>query len=326
MRKKLAVFLMAFAVLVSFHPAGAQPPKKVWRIGILSMAWAPWHNQTQGFRERLRELGYMEGKNLTFEVRLAQGVKKRLPGLAAELVRKKPDLLYCVMGPEAQACRKATQTIPIVFTQAGDPVKVGLVKSLARPGGNVTGIGSLRSELAGKRLEFFKELVPSLRRVVVTYDRSEPEEVEAVKSVRKVAARLGVTLVERPITSPVEIDDGLVNLKEGGEDGILIVQAGPNLNIPGRSLEAAALLKVPTMYPSSFWTKVGALASYGPNQIQGGRQAARLAHKILGGTPPREIPVELPRNIEFAINLKTAKKIGLKVPPEALFTADRIFR
>jgi putative ABC transport system substrate-binding protein len=328
MKKIIAVFALVFAMLaLTFaYPAHAQKPGKVWRIGILTSAWAVWHSNTKGFREGLKEFGYVEGRNVTFHSLAAKGNSRRLPGMAAELVRKKPDLLYCVAAPDAQACQKATRTIPIVFTQTGDPVKLGLVRSLARPGGNLTGVGSLRAEMAGKRLQIFKELVPFLRRVVVTYDPREPEEVEAVKSVREAAARIGVILIERPITSPAEIDDGLVNLKEGGEDGILIVQANPNLNIPGRSLEAAALLKVPTMYPSSFWTKFGALASYGPNQFQQGRQAARFAHKILNGTPPREIPVELPTDIEFAINLNTATKIGLKVPPEVLFLANRVFR
>ncbi|MFQ5946749.1 MAG: ABC transporter substrate-binding protein [Anaerolineae bacterium] len=290
------------------------------------MSWAPWHNQTAGFRDGLKEFGYEEGRNVTFEVRLAQGDQARLPELVAKLIRTKPDLLYCVMGPEARACRKATQTIPIVFTQAGSPVKVGLVRSFARPGGNVTGVGSLRAELTAKRLQLFTEIVPSLRRVLVTYDRHEPEEVDAVTSARKAADRLGLTLLERPITSSLEVDDGLVDLQEGGADGILMVQAGPNLNIPGRSLEGATLLNVPTMYPASYWTRVGALASYGPNQYEGGRQAARLAHKILSGTPPGEIPVELPTAIEFTINLKTAARIGLTVPPEVVARADHVFQ
>jgi putative ABC transport system substrate-binding protein len=137
------------------------------RIGILTSAWVPWHNQTRGFRDGLRELGYVEGQNVLFEVRVAQGDSTRLPGLADDLVLTKPDLLYCVATPEARACQKATQTIPVVFTQTGDPVKLGLVQSLARPGGNITGIASLRGMLAAKRLELFKELVPSLRRVLV---------------------------------------------------------------------------------------------------------------------------------------------------------------
>ncbi|MGH2608798.1 MAG: ABC transporter substrate-binding protein, partial [Tepidiformaceae bacterium] len=175
----------------------AQAPGKVLRIGILTSAYIAWHNQTRGFREGLTELGYIDGQNVVFHVLTGQGDSARLPVLAAELVRAKPDLLYCVATPEARACQKATRTVPVVFTQTGDPVKLGLVQSLARPGGNITGIGSLRGMLAAKRLELFKEVVPSLRRVLVTYDPREDEEYEAVTLATEVAATLGLTLLQR---------------------------------------------------------------------------------------------------------------------------------
>jgi putative ABC transport system substrate-binding protein len=312
------------ALLLCPSPTARAQAPRVFKIGILTSAWSPWHSNTEGFREALKALGYIEGQTVTFEVRAAQGDPTRLPQLAAELVQQKPDLLYCVTAPDAQACQKATATIPTVFTQASDPVKFGLVKSLARPGGNLTGIGSLRAELTAKRLELFKETVPSLRRVLVTYDRREPEEQEAVTIARGAARHLGLTLLERPITAPLEIEPALAELSQGGRDGILIVQAGVNLNIPGRSLEVATSNKLPTMYPDVFWTQFGALASYGPGQHLQGRQAARLAHKILTGTAPAEIPVELPDRIEFVINLKAAKRLGLEVPRPVLFRADRV--
>jgi len=241
-------------------------------------------------------------------------------------VQQKPDLLYCVADPDPQACQKATTTIPVVFTQVSDPVKSGLVKSLARPGGNLTGIGSLRAELTAKRLQLFKETVPSLRRVLVTYDPRAPEEQEAVTIARGAARRLDLTLLERPITAALEIEPALAELRDGGRDGILVVQPGPNLNILGRSLEVATSNKLPAMYPSSFWSQFGALASYGPGQHLQGRQAARLAHKILTGTAPGEIPVELPDRIEFIINLKTAKRLGLEVPRLMLLRADHVIQ
>ena len=320
-RARLVAPLVVAVLLCAAPAAWAQAPK-VFKVGVLTTAWSPWHTFTMGFRDALKELGYVEGQNVAFEVRAAQGDLSRLPELAAELARQKPDLLYCVEGPDA--CQRATTMIPIVFSQIGDPVKLGLVQSLARPGGNVTGIATLRPELTAKRLELFKETVPSLRRVLVTYDRREPEEQEAVTAARSAARRLGLTLLDRPVTAPLEIEPALAELKEGGRDGILIVQSGLNLNIPGRSLEVATSNKLPTMYPASFWSQFGALASYGPDQYLQGRQAARLAHKILTGTPPREIPVELPDRIEFIINLKTAKRFGLKVPPPALNRADRV--
>jgi putative tryptophan/tyrosine transport system substrate-binding protein len=316
--------LLVVAVLLYGAPAAWAQARRLYRIGILTTAWSPWHSNTEGFRDALKEFGYVEGHNVTFEARAAQGDPTRLPALAAELVQQHPALLYCVAGPDAQACQRATTTIPIVFTQAGDPVRLGLVKSLARPGGNLTGIGSMRAELTAKRLELFKETVPSLRRVLVTYDPREPEEREAVTVARHAASALGLTLLERPISAPLEIEPALAELRQGGEDGILVVQAGLNLNIPGRSLEVATSNHLPTMYPASFWTTFGALASYGPDQYVQGRQAARLAHKILTGTAPADLPVELPDRLEFVINLKTATRLGLEVPRPMWLWVDRV--
>jgi putative ABC transport system substrate-binding protein len=317
-------FAALFLMVLTLPPPSPAQSRKQARIGILTTAWSPWHSNTEGFRDGLKELGYVEGQSLTFDVRAAQGDPQRLPALATELVSQKPDLLYCVAGPDAQACQKATSTIPIVFTQVGDPVRLGLVRSVAKPGGNITGVGSLRAELTSKRLELFKELVPSLRRVLVTYDPREPEERDALTSARTAAAPLSITLLERPITDGKEIESGLAELATGGRDGILVVQSGLNLNIPGRSLEVATSNKLPTMYPASFWSKFGALASYGPDQYLQGRQAARLAHRILSGTPAGGLPVELPDRIEFIVNAKTGKALGLDVPRHVLLRADRV--
>jgi putative ABC transport system substrate-binding protein len=320
-RLAIAAFVLA---AISLPPSPAARPTKPVKIAILTSAWSPWHSNTEGFRDGLKDLGYAQGTGVIYDVRAAQGDPTRLPVLAAELVKQSPDLLYCAAGPDALACQKATRSIPILFTQAGDPVKLGLVRSLARPGGNITGIGSLRAELTGKRLELFKEVVPSLRRVLVTYDPREAEEREAVASAQPVAARVGVELLERSITAPLDMEAGLAALKPGGSDGILIVQPGLNLNIPGRSLEVATSNKIPTMYPASFWSKFGALASYGPDQYLQGRQAARLAGRILSGTPPGDLPVELPDRIEFIVNLKTARALGFEIPRPILLRLDRM--
>jgi len=169
--------------------------------------------------------------------------------------------------------------------------------------------------------------VPPLRRVLVTYDPREPEEeVAALASARTAAERLGVTLLQRSVTAAPDIEPGLATLAQGGREGILIVQAGLNLNIPGRSLEVATSNRIPTMYPASFWSNFGALASYGPDQYLQGRQAARLAGRILAGTPPAELPIELPDRIEFVVNLKTAKLLGLEAPRAVLLRADRVIQ
>lgn len=306
---------------VSFHPSVAwSQGQKVFKIGVLTDGMVPWTPSAKGFQDGLRELGYVEGKNVSFEARATQGDGSRLPKLAAELLKSKPDLLFCI----SDACWRETARIPMVFAQVSDPVRIGLVASIARPGGNITGIANLDADLTAKRLELFKQTVPSLRRVLVTYDPRKTEETEAMTSARSAAKRLGLQLLENPIKVPSEIEPALAKLNEGGQDGILIIQTGPNLNIPGRTLEVSVSNNLPTMYPASFWSQFGALASYGPDQYGQGRQAARLAHKILTGTPPRELPVELPDRIEFIINLKTAKRIGLQVPQLVLVRADRV--
>ena len=309
------------ALLCPTYAAGARTPK-VFKIGILTDAMVPWHTSTNGFRDGLKEFGYVEGQNVIFEARAAQGDLTHLPKLAAELLEQKPDLLFCV----SDACFREIGQVPMVFTQVSDPVRLGLVESIPRPGGNITGIANLRADLSAKRLELFKEIVPSLRRVLLTYDPRKTEEREALTSARSEARRLKLNLIENPITDPLEIERGLAELTEGGRDGILIVQSGTNLNIPGRSLQVATSNKIPTMYPASFWSQVGGLASYGPDQFFQGRQAARLAHRVLTGTDPRELPVELPMGIEFVINLKTAKGLGLQVPGSVLFRANRVIK
>lgn len=301
-------------------PAAWGQVQGVIKIGVLTDGMVPWTSSAQGFQDGLKELGYVEGRNVNFEARATQGDSTRLHELAAELMKSNPHLLFCI----SDACWKDPGHIPMVFTQVSDPVRIGLVRSMARPGGNITGIASLRADLSAKRLELFKETVPSLRRVLVTYDPTNTEEKEAVASARGAASRLGLQLLEQPIRSPLEIEPALARLKEGGEDGILIVQEGTNLNISGRSLQVATSNNLPTMYPASFWSQFGALASYGPDQYAQGRQAARLAHKILTGAAPRELPVEFPHRIEFIVNLRTAKRIGLQVPQPVLVRADRV--
>ena len=292
----------------------------MFKIGVLTDGMVPWTPSAKGFQDGLRELGYIEGKNVSFEARATQGDSTRLPKLAAEVLKSKPDLLFCI----SDACWRETEGIPMVFTQVSDPVRIGLVASIARPGGNITGIANLRADLTAKRLELFRDTVPSLHRVLVTYDPGKTEEMEAVTSARSAATRLGLQLLENPIKVPSEIEPALAKLNDGGKDGILVIQSGPNLNIPGRTLEVSASNNLPTMYPASLWSQFGALASYGPDEYAQGRQVARLAHKILTGTPPRELPVELPDRIEFIINLKTAKRIGLEVPKSVLVRADRV--
>ena len=313
--------LIGFASLALFHaPIAWSQVQKVFKVGVLTDGMVAWTSSAKGFQDGLKELGYIEGKNVTFDARATHGDSTRVPTLAAELLKGKPDLLFCI----SDACWTDTGGIPMVFAQVSDPVRAGLVTSIARPGGSITGVANLRADLTPKRLELFKAAVPALRRVLVTYDPAQREETEALASARGAAKRLGLQLLANPVKTPLEIDPALAKLKSGGADGVLIIQTGTNLNIPGRSLEVATSNNLPTMYPASVWAQFGALASYGADEYAQGRQAARLAHKILKGTAPRDVPVELPDRIEFIVNLKTAKRIGLQVPEAVLVQADRV--
>jgi putative ABC transport system substrate-binding protein len=312
--------LFAILLLAAAGGAGAQAPKaKPFKIGILTDAMVPWHDSTQGFRDGLKEEGLVEGKDVVFDVRPTRGDPTRILAIYDELRTEKPDLLVCV----ADTCKKENGLIPMVFLQV-DPVARGLVRNIARPEGNITGVSDLRSEMTAKRLELFKELVPSLKRVLVSYDPREIGEVQSVASARSAASSLGVKLIEQPITDRFDIEPGLDALEEGGSDGILIVQAGTNLNIPGRSFEVAFANKIPTMYTNTLWAEVGALATYGPDDYGQGRQAARMAHKIVMGTRPGDIPVEQAERFVFIVNLKTAKQLGLSIPPQGLVRADHV--
>jgi putative ABC transport system substrate-binding protein len=279
----------------------------------------PWHPSTEGFRDGLAALGLREGSEVTFDVRATHGDPSALPRLYEELTAEKPNLLVCI----SDTCRRDNRDIPMIFLQI-DPILRGLVHNIARPEGNVTGISDMTSEMAGKRLELFKDIVPSLKRVLVTYDPRQSGEREALFAARSAATRLGIQLLEQPITDRLEMEPGLAELTEGGGDGILIVQAGTNLNIPGRSFEVAYVRHIPTMYTTVLWANVGALAAYGPDFYAQGRQAARIAQKIVAGTSPGDIPTEQPERFVFILNLKTAKALGIELSPQILTRADLV--
>lgn len=312
--------LFAILLFTAADRAEAQAPiEKPVKIGIITDAMVPWHDATQGFRDGLKDEGLIEGKDIILDARPTRGDPNRVLAIYDELRAQKSDLLVCV----ADTCKKENGLIPMVFLQI-DPLPRGLVRNIARPEGNITGVSDLRAEMTAKRLELFKELLPSLKRVLVSYDPRETGEVQSVASARSAASSLGLTLIEQPITDRFDIEPGLTSLERGGSDGILIVQAGTNLNIPGRSFEVAFARRIPTMYMNTLWGEVGALATYGPDVYVQGRQAARMAHKIVMGTRPADIPVEQAERFVFTLNLKTAKHLGLSIPPQSLVRADRI--
>ena len=311
-------------------PARAQQPKKVPLIGYLS-TYDPATESTraEAIRVALRERGYIEGQNIANEYRYAEGKLDRLPELAAELVRLKVDIIVVAGGSRLiQAAKNATKTIPIVMVGAGiDPVEAGLVESLARPGGNVTGITNLSGELGGKRLELLKEAVPKLARVAVLYDPAAPNSVREVKELLPVAARaLRLTLQPWEVRSADDFDTVFAAMGKQRPDG-LYVPASPLMFANEKRIAGLALKsRLPSIYQSREAVEAGGLMYYGADEAGSYRRVAYFVDRILKGAKPADLPVEQPMKFEFVINLQTAKKIGLTIPQWTLMKADRVIR
>jgi ABC-type uncharacterized transport system substrate-binding protein len=313
---------MLFA-LCSF--AAAQQPKKVPRIGILWNAEiAP--SRVEAFRQGLRELGYVEGKNIFIEVRSAEGKLDRLPSLAAELVRLKVDVIVATGPRPTRAAKAATSTIPIVMTYDDDPVGSGVVASLARPGGNVTGLATLAPEISGKQLELLKEVVPKLSRVAVLGDAIRPGTPQALREINVAADGIGVQLQYLEVRGPKDVETAFRAASKERADAVLVL-ASPVLT-PQRKqvIDLAAQSRLPAMYARRESVENGGLMSYGVSIPDLFRRAAIYVDKILKGAKPADLPIEQPKKFELVINLKTAKQIGLTIPPNVLARADKIIK
>ena len=321
MRKKLiplAVSAMLFALNVS---AQVQQPKKIPLIGYLGTTDAVTDSsRSVPFRAALRELGYVEGQNLAIEYRYAEGKLDRFPQLAAELVRLKVDIIVVGGGDRpVRAARNATKTIPIVMTGIGlDPVKEGHVESLARPGGNVTGITNLGRELGGKRLELLKEAVPKLAHVAVLYDPAIQDTAREMKEDVTVAARaLGLTVQPLEVRVTDDFEKVLAAVNKERPDGLHVIPAGPLIRANVRQIAGFALKsRLPSMYGEKTAVDAGGLMYYGGDIANNYRRVAYFVDRILKGAKPADLPVEQPTKFELVINLKTAKQIGLAVPQE----------
>jgi len=290
----------------------------------LTDSWGPTP-ATVGLRDGLQALGYREDEHFQIGVRFTQGDVGALPAAARDLVASGSDIIFATSANAAAAARAATTVKPIVFAEVvGDPVKLGLVRSFARPGGNVTGVSSLAVELTSKRLEIFKELVPGLKRILLAYDPSDPMGMASAEVHRTAARQLGLVLVERTPRSQEEARQIIARARRPDVDGILAPPSGPFLNIPGAVLEVGTRHRIPTMFIAAYWVEQGALASYGPDFYESGRQAARLVAKVMNGEAPASIPVEMNSRIEFALNLKTAKALKLQPARALLQRADRL--
>jgi putative ABC transport system substrate-binding protein len=307
--------------------ANAQEPK-VSRIGCLSSSVrATLDPRFEAFRMGLRELGYAEGKDIIIEVRYAEGKINRLPALAAELVSLKVDVIVVAGGTApALAAKEATTTIPIVMTYVGDPLARGLIASLARPGGNITGLTSVSPDLAGKRLELLKETVPRLNRVGVLWNPASQGATANFKEIEVVARSFGLQVQSLEARSPAEIERAFKTATIGRADALIVVESVLSGAHRNRIVELATNSRLPTMVGQGVGVVAGGLMYYGPDYTDLHRRAATYVDKILKGTKPADLPVEQPTKFELVINLKTAKQIGLIIPPNVLARADRIIR
>src|SRR5262245_52405919 len=330
MSKKVVGLAICAVLLALSVPAEAQQPEKVPRIGFLGgSSPSAISARIESFRQGLRELGYVEGKNIVVEYRHAEGKQDRLPALAAELVRLKVDVIVTSGPLPTRAAKGATVKIPIVMTQVGDPVGSGFVASLVRPDGNITGLSTLAPELGGKRLELLKETVPKLSRVAVLGTSTRPGNAQELKEVEFAAGALKVNLQYLDVLDPKDIETAFRAASKGRADAVLMLVAGGVVGADRTTIvELAVKTRLPVIYGSGgrAFVEAGGLMTYGVNVTDLDRRAAVYVDKILKGRKPADLPVEQPKKFEFVINLKAAKQIGLTIPPNVLVRADKVIR
>ena len=330
MKRTILILAFGFILMIDFVSADAQQPKKVTRIGYLSSVdLATESARAEGIRMALRELGYVEGQNITIEYRYSEGKTDRAPELAAELVRLKVDIIVVAGGIHwIAAAKNATKTIAVVMVGAGnDPVEAGLIESLARPGGNVTGLTNLSGKLGGKRLELLKEAVPKLARVAVLYEPATPANVIEVNEDLPVVARaLKLTVQPWEIRAADDFERVFTMLNRERPDGLHVL-GSPLLNNHQKRIAGFALKsRLPSVYTERGAVDAGGLMYYGADRADSYRRVAIYVDKILKGAKPADLPVEQPTKFELVINLKTAKQIGLTIPPNVLVRADKVIR
>jgi putative ABC transport system substrate-binding protein len=306
--------------------AEAQQPKKIPRIGYITTRAAPGAGE-KAFLQGLQSLGYIEGQTIAIEWRFAQEKFDRLPDLASELVRLKVDVIVTSGGyPTVQAVKNATTTIPIVMTGVSDAVELGFVASLARPGGNITGLSALAPELSGKLLELAKEAIPKASRMAVLAYSASPNWKLYFKEMDGTARSLGVQLLAFQVREPDEIESAFDAARSKRADALVIPSSGFLSLYRERICELAAQSRLPAIASPGAWAEQGCLLAYGPTSFETYRRAAVYVDKILKGAKPAELPVEQPMKFELVINLKTAKQIGVKIPPNVLARADKVIK
>ena len=325
---KAKILVYAALILANIHLAGAQQTGKVPRIGWLSIAPLSANaDRIEAFRKGLRELGYVEGKNIFIEWRGGEGKPDRVPTLVAELVQLKVDVIVTAGSAATRPVKEATSTIPIVMAQDQDPIGNGFVASLARPGGNITGLSRLAPELSGKHVDLLKEVVPRLTRLAVIGTSTQLKAAEVKRQIELAAGALGVKLQYLEVRGPNDFKTAFREASKGHADAALW-QVGGNIASDYRKeiAELAVKSRLPAVYEQRAAVEAGGLMSYGVSFPDLDRRAATYVDKILKGAKPAELPVEQPMKFEFVINLKAAKQIGLTIPPNVLSRADKVIK
>jgi len=319
----IVVWVVLGAVLALVPFTAAAQGRRVYRIGVLNEAWAANHPTVEGLKAGLRELGLEEGRDVTFDIYFTKGDPNAAPVAAVALVKAGVDLIFTSNEASTQAAKAATQKLPIVFTLVGDPVAAGIVTKLAQPGGNLTGISSLTTELVPKRLEVLKTLIPTIGRVWAIYYANDPSSVAAVQRAQEAAPRLKMGLVARPVRTAEELEQVLREIRPG--DALLPPDIA-TMDIPAVILEASLASRIPAVFPAALWVSHGGLVSYGSDYRAQGVQAARLVAKILRGARPQDLPVEGATKIDLAVNIKTSKLLGIAIPRKVLLRAEELRR
>jgi putative tryptophan/tyrosine transport system substrate-binding protein len=326
MARKTIIIVCLVVALVPFRRAEAQQQAKVFTIGWLGIGSASSVVRYEEFRHALRELGYIEGKNTNYEYRSADNRLDRLPSLADELVRLKVDLIITRGTPESVALKNATKTIPIVFYDVTDPIGAGLVDSLARPGGNITGFSGIEAVLAGKRLELLKEIIPQLSRVAVLWNPADLSSAQQWKASQMPAQELGLKLHSMEVSSADNYEGAFRAAAKARSDALAVIAGSLEDSNRKHIADLAAKTRMPAIYPRPVFVESGGLMSYGRDRDEATKRVPSMIDKILKGTKPADIPVEQPRKFELVINLKTAKALGLTIPPVVMMRAEKVLK
>jgi putative ABC transport system substrate-binding protein len=316
---RAAVILLCCLTL----PAEAQPARRPFRIGVINAAWAASHPTVEGLKAGLKEHGLVDGRDVTFDVRFTEGKLDAMPAAAEALVKAGVDLIFTSQEAATQAAKHATTSVPIVFTLVGDPVAAGLVDKLARPGGNVTGVSSLQTELVAKRLEVLRTLAPAVRRAWLVYSGVDLSTTPMIGKALEAGQRMGLEVLPKGVVDAPGLKHALRDIRR---DDALLATEGSNPDLAIAIIEQSRASRVPAVFGTALWVGYGGLASYGPDYYAQGVQAAGLVAKILHGARPQDLPIEGSEKIDLAVNLRTAEFLGLTVPRKILLRADAFRR